>query len=46
VSSLNSLLLLVIFLGCAAAISLSGIKLSHTTDCSSNACTSARRWAA
>jgi cation:H+ antiporter len=32
VSSLPSLLLLVIFLGCAAAIWIAGIKLSNTTD--------------
>jgi cation:H+ antiporter len=31
-SSLNSLLLLVIFIGCAAAIWIAGIKLSDTTD--------------
>jgi len=31
-SSLNSLLLLVIFLGCAVAIWIAGIKLSDTTD--------------
>jgi hypothetical protein len=32
VTSLNSWLLLVIFLGCAAAIWIAGIKLSDTTD--------------